>query len=245
MLSEDVFQKPDYLDDQDSEVLKVEQELQQLEQEELKRKRDNLLFRQACARVFTKNKRYSLENIFDNPSTALESRKSMPELLKLEKEPQTKHSEMFRSIHDVDLKFRKSVPNIPGYLYANSSRNDFQTIEKYEESFMPKFQHDVHRSAFEVPPRKPVLSKCGSILHATNQFSHTVEPHLHHKQQSFAASNEPPPFKSRNRNTVISAWPKTRPNIETRSYNQHWLYQVSYTKNGSTVYSYFLEILHF
>ncbi|XP_044766013.1 FK506-binding protein 5 isoform X2 [Coccinella septempunctata] len=223
--------KPDYLDDQDSEVLKVEKELQQLEQEELKRKRDNLLFRQNCSRVFAKNKRYSLENIFDSPSSALECRKSMPELqcLKVEKEHPNKPSDLFRSIHDVDLKFRKSVPNLPGYLYNHAIRNDFQTIEKYEKTSMPKFQHDVHRSAFEVPARKPILPypTGGLQHHTTNKFLQQGEQSAcHHKPQMFTPSNgELPPLKTHNRNVVGNAWPKPRHNVETRSYDQHWLYQ--------------------
>ncbi|KAJ8947131.1 hypothetical protein NQ318_002491 [Aromia moschata] len=39
----------DFLDDQDSEVLKVEHELRQLEREELERQRENLLFRESRA----------------------------------------------------------------------------------------------------------------------------------------------------------------------------------------------------
>ncbi|XP_045481940.1 uncharacterized protein LOC123686044 isoform X2 [Harmonia axyridis] len=227
--------KPDYLDDQDSEVLKVEQELQQLEQEELKRKRDNLLFRQACSRVFAKNKRYSLENIFDNTTTALECRKSMPELqcLKIEKEPPIKTNNTFRSIHDVDLKFRKSVPNIPGYLYTNYTHpaiSDFQTVETYENISQPKFQHDIHRSAFEVPVRKPILPYDPAGVpkyHNTNKFPQTGQPSsFHYKPTSFIPTNgEPPPLKARYRNTNSNAWRKARPNIETRSYDQHWLYQ--------------------
>lgn len=72
--------------DQDSEVLKVEQELRQLELEELERQRESLLFRETRAKAHLHN-RHSMENLADRmyPPYSYENqvdcRKSMPELV--------------------------------------------------------------------------------------------------------------------------------------------------------------------
>ncbi|KAF2905394.1 hypothetical protein ILUMI_00783 [Ignelater luminosus] len=167
------------LDDQDSEVLKVEHELLQLEREELERQRESIVFRESRAKIYHQNNRHSLENICDTVDMfpqypeAVNYRKSMPELPN-ELRANDYHKSVtdvpyyYKSIPDVDVQYRKSMPDIqqaylrsvPDYRKSASDvHNDMRLPVEHRKS-MPELQQDVQISAFRSPPplnRQPIM----------------------------------------------------------------------------------------
>lgn len=212
-----------YVNDQDSEVLKVEQELRQLEQEELERQRENILFRESRNRARLAN-RHSLENICDDiyPTYAnTDYRKSMPDL------------------QHMPFEFRKSISDVPSAYYENSEpvhyrksttdiQHSYQSSVPEQRGFsnnlltidhrksMPELQHDARRSAFISPPpinRQPIMPSTKPLRTIQNP-----KPRILTKPSLKALSAVP-----RNRHTDNWITPKANP--EVKSYNQHWVFQ--------------------
>lgn len=141
---------PSYLSDQDSEVLKVEHELLQLEKEQLKHQRENFLFQ-----TRTKDNRRSLENICDSYETdRLNYRKSMPEL-------QLVNKEFCKSMPNVpkadQIQYRKSMPDIQQAYFKSTAdyqktvpENNLDVPLQHRKS-LPEFKTEFQKSAFYSP----------------------------------------------------------------------------------------------
>lgn len=158
---------PNFLDEPDSEVLKVEKELAELEQQELKRKRTLELFRENCLKNVSSTLRHSLDNIYDDHSPSDDCRKSMPELQKLQ-------LEVNQSLYNLKndnrtyanssvIQHRKSLPNIPNInfnpkfqSYRSLTVPDFKALNEK----MPNFQNYAKSTCKNLPDsRTPVVSK--------------------------------------------------------------------------------------
>ncbi|KAJ8975976.1 hypothetical protein NQ317_000680 [Molorchus minor] len=245
----------DFLEDQDSEVLKVEQELRQLEREELERQRENLLFRESRAKARLQSNRHSLENICDEiypcyPDNTVDYRKSMPELQNVPLDyrksvPDIPSNYVYKkSIPDVDLPYRKSMPNIQ-HAYQKSlpehhkvdrtvsNDNDLRIPSDHRKS-MPELQHDMHNSAFKSPPavnRQPIMPgkplRTIKDMSAFNSIAPRNMPHPNIKgtrqlsKHSLQALSAVP----RTRHVPNDNWIQQKANPETKSYNQHWIFQ--------------------
>ncbi|CAH0562651.1 unnamed protein product [Brassicogethes aeneus] len=215
-------QSSDLVDDQDSEVLKVEQELRQLEREELERQRENLLFRESRAKARMQNNRHSLENICDESYPGVDYRKSMPELQQIPLEYRKSVPDVpnvYRSIPDLDVQYntRQSMPDIqhmpaPEQLLMGNRKS------------MPELQldMDVHRSAFKTPtyrqpilPGKPIEPKI--FFNPISPEHNQVKPKQLSKHNLHALSAAPRPRRNDN-------WIQPKPKSE-KSYSQHWLIQ--------------------
>lgn len=225
------FQPSSDFDDQDSEVLKVEQELRQLEQEELERQRENLLFKESRTKARLQNNRHSLENICDDSYLPIEYRKSNPELQHLPLEYRKSVPDVptvYRNIPDMDIQYRQSMPNIQHMYQASAPEltlvnNDILNNRKS----LPNLKSDIHRSAFQSPPIKPLPPLTGKPLknpiepkHLFNPIvpgDHKKQPLSKHNLHSLSAAPRP-----RHNDNWIQPKPKTEKN-----YNQHWLIQVS------------------
>ncbi|XP_030756556.1 spindle pole body component 110 [Sitophilus oryzae] len=209
-------QTPDYLDDQDSEVLKVEHELRQLEREELQRQRENLLFRESRNRARLQANRHSLENICDDiyPSYNSDYRKSMPEL-------QHVNVEYRKSISDVpsayyensdQLPYRQSMPDIQhAYQSTGFVSNNLLAIDHRKS--MPDLQQESKRSAFIAPqpmartnvpkPARPIQAPKPRILTKPSLKALSAVPRSRHTDN----------------------WITPKANPEVKSYNKHWVFQ--------------------
>ncbi|KAJ8917972.1 hypothetical protein NQ315_002668 [Exocentrus adspersus] len=243
----------DFLADQDSEVLKVEQELRQLEREELERQRDNLLFCESRAKARFQNNRHSLENICDEvyscyPENIVNYRKSMPELQNVPLEYGKSVSEvpnyMYRkSIPEADLQHRKSMPNIQ-HVYQNSSSehdridrslsmdNDLKAPLDYRQS-MPELQHDIQHSAFKSPPINKQAIMPGKPLRPVKDlsvFNSVVPSNLQHSnvkgtKQLSKHSLQALSAVPRSRYVPNDNWIQPKANPKVKTYNQHWVFQ--------------------
>ncbi|KAL1493264.1 hypothetical protein ABEB36_011349 [Hypothenemus hampei] len=201
-----------YIDDQDSEVLKVERELRQLEQEELERQRDNMLFRENRNRARLAN-RHSLDNICDDiyaNYANIDYRKSLPNL-------QDVNMEFPKSVYDKQMQYiGHSTPAI--YTYRNSYleetgfSNNLLVIDHRKS--MPELQHEAKRSAF-VPPmdRQPIKPSTKPL----RPFP-SAKPRILTKPSLKALSAIP-----RNRHT--NSWIAPIPTAERQNCNQHWVIQ--------------------
>ncbi|KAG5898853.1 hypothetical protein JTB14_014280 [Gonioctena quinquepunctata] len=241
-------QTSDFLEE-DSEVLKVEQELRQLELEELERQCDNLLFQESRAKIHLQNNRHSLENIYDkmNHDYSYESpsdcRKSMPELAR----------------QDVRKDVLLRAPLTPYYGYENIPKVDRRKAYQSSSSgnlleadlgipldhrkSMPELQHTYQKSSLE--PRRPLVEPLVPINHRQSM------PELQHDRHHSAFKTPRPsiipgrPLRSAKEWSVfdqqsnkpiprqLGAVPRTRQekwiqpkaNPEGRNYNQHWVIQ--------------------
>uniref|UniRef100_V5GIF7 LIM zinc-binding domain-containing protein n=1 Tax=Anoplophora glabripennis TaxID=217634 RepID=V5GIF7_ANOGL len=260
-LGSDQFNSPyipqpssDFLADQDSEVLKVEQELRQLEREELERQRENLLFRESRAKARLQSNRHSLENICDEiypcypPDSTVDYRKSMPELQNVPLEyrksvPDVPSYVYKKSIPDIDLQYRKSMPNIqhayqklsPDHHRIDRSMSidsDLRVPLDHRKS-MPELQHDMHHSAFKSPPpnRQPIMP--GKPLRPVKDlsvFNPIVPPSLQHPnvkgtRQLSKHSLQALSAVPRSRHVPNDNWIQPKANPEAKNYNQHWVFQ--------------------
>ncbi|XP_050314761.1 uncharacterized protein CG43427 isoform X2 [Anthonomus grandis grandis] len=186
-----------YSDEQDLEVLKVRQELFQLEQEELERQRDEILFREG--RKARLANRRSFDNICDD---------MYPTYVNTD----------FRKTLQMPLSFSKSIGDMPGAYYNEpvkfrQSTLDIQHSVPEQRSFtsnnllaidhrksMPELQHDsTVRSAFI----SPVSMDRQPIKPSTKPLRTISTPSLKTK----------PPIMS------------PKPVVAPRSYNQHWVFQ--------------------
>ncbi|CAG9759474.1 unnamed protein product [Ceutorhynchus assimilis] len=214
---------PHYLDDRDTEVLKVERELQQLEQEELKRQRDNIIFQESRNSARLAGNRHSLENICDDiyPIYAnTDYRKSLPDLQHL------------------PLDYRRSIGDVPSGYYKNTDQirygqstpniqHAFQTSMPEQRNFfssnnlvgishrkpIPELQHDARRSAFISPlpnDRRLIKPSVKPIRSISN-----LKPMVFTKPSLKALSAIP-------RNRHSDNWITPKPSIEA---NQKWVYQ--------------------
>ncbi|RZC35934.1 LIM and calponin -likey domains-containing protein 1 [Asbolus verrucosus] len=156
-----------YLDDQDSEVLKVEHELRQLEREELKRQHENMLFQESRAKARLQNNRHSSENIFDEMYSPYQDgvnyRKSMPELQHIPLEYRKSLTDVpnaynvYRSV-ELDVQYRKSMPDIQHAYHKSIPEYHKPTADNSLDH--RKSMPDIERSAFKSPPpvkRQPIL----------------------------------------------------------------------------------------
>ncbi|KAH0816731.1 hypothetical protein MTP99_019512 [Tenebrio molitor] len=248
-----------YLDAEDSEVLKVEHELRQLEREELKRQQENMLFRESRAKARLQNNRHSSENLFDDVYSPYQDgvnyRKSMPEL------------------QHVPLEYRKSLPDVPNAynvyrpvpeseVQYRKSMSDIQhayhkSVPEYHKSAENSLDHrksmpDIQRSAFKSPPpvkKQPILP--GKPIRPMSKEQRDrylmMNPAVN---DALPYSNGKPRQLSRhslqalsavpkNRHLPVDTWIQPRPNVEKNT-KQHWLIQeaelrrISEQKNGPT-----------
>nr|XP_023029236.1 uncharacterized protein LOC111517344 isoform X2 [Leptinotarsa decemlineata] len=242
-------QTSDFLKE-DSEVLKVEQELRQLELGELERQCDNMLFRESRAKAHLQNNRHSLENIYDkighghNYDSSKDCRKSMPELAR----------------NDMRKDLPILGPLIPFYEYENlppvDYKRSFQSSDNLVDSdigiplahrkSMPELQHVYQNYALE--PRRPLVETDMRV-----PIDHRKSmPELQH-DVNYSAFKTPRPsiipgrpirpiqnwtgFEPQGSQPVsrqLGAVPRPRQdkwiqqpkiNSEGRNYNQHWVIQ--------------------
>ncbi|XP_060515801.1 uncharacterized protein LOC132695522 isoform X2 [Cylas formicarius] len=210
---------PDFLEDHDSEVLKVEQELRQLEREELERQRENRLFQESRNRARLQNNRHSLENICDDYHTYVNTdyRKSMPELQHLPLEFRKSIGDVTSAYYErsEEIHYRKSMPDIQHAYHASADRrtlitNNLPAIDHRKS--MPELQHDARRSAFISPPpvnRQPIMPK---------PLRTQPKPRILTKPSLKALSAVPRPRHNDN-------WIQPKANPEVKNYNQHWVFQ--------------------
>ncbi|KAF7268509.1 hypothetical protein GWI33_018387 [Rhynchophorus ferrugineus] len=204
-----------YLEDQDSEVLKVEHELRQLEREELERQRENMLFRESRARL--QSNRHSLENICDdiyNPYTKSDYRKSMPELQKIPVEFRKSISDVPSAYYEntEQYQYRQSMPDIQhAYQSTGFASNNLLAIDHRKS--MPELQHETIRSAFisPTPMSRSNVAKQSRTIQAP-------KPRILTKPNIKALSAVP-------RNRHSDNWITPKANPETKNYNQHWVFQ--------------------
>ncbi|XP_071054643.1 LIM domain only protein 7 isoform X2 [Onthophagus taurus] len=200
------------LDDEDSEVLRVEAELKQLELEEFERQRENMLFREKL-----RQNRHSLENICDAriyPQTyndKVNYRKSMPEL-QVASEYRKPHPEVPNYHHpspEIDYQYRKSMPDIQHAYnrsvsdYCNNGRMNIE----YRKKLGNKEQHETERFVNKLNP-----IEMDNVQHGNKQVRPLTRHSLH------VLSAVPKPRHNDN-------WITPKANPEVKSYNQHWLYQ--------------------
>lgn len=150
-----------YNSDQDSEVLKVEHELLQLEKEQLKHQRNNFLLRT----------QRSLDNICDTYDTDINYRKSMPELQFVTNKEFSKTIPILDQHHQ----YRKSMPDIQQAYYKNTTayqktvpENNIDVVSLQHRKSLPELKSDFQRSAFYSPqmrywqpimPEKPLRAQ--------------------------------------------------------------------------------------
>ncbi|XP_066248867.1 LIM domain only protein 7 [Euwallacea similis] len=203
-----------YIDDQDSEVLKVERELRQLEQEELERQKESIVFRKNRTRNRLAN-RHSLENICDDSYANyanISYRKSLPDL------------------QQMPVEFRQSMGDVPS-AYSERSQYSYQTsnpsINSSEHNFasnnllticnrksMPELQHVSKNSAFMAPvpiDRRPIKPCTKPLRPTPNVKTRVLTPSLK------TLSAVP---RSRHSDSWIT--PKT---TDGKNYSQHWVIQ--------------------
>ncbi|CAG9816869.1 unnamed protein product [Phaedon cochleariae] len=232
-LGSEQFTKPFFLEhtpqflEEDSEVLRVEQELRQLEIEELERKRDNVLFHESRAKAQFLPNRHSLENIYDkmyrcyNYEGAVDCRKSMPELVQKVQNPQMLNC-LYENVPSVrrrgesarlgiPFEHRKSMPDLQhvfqqapsGYRQPLVTRSAHVPLDHRKS--MPELQHDRAHSAFKAPTRPTAPSVWP-----------TVEG-LHPQKAARQLGAVPRPKPE------MRLMPKG--SAEGRNYNQHWVIQ--------------------
>lgn len=152
-----------------------------------------------------------------------------------------------KSIPDVDLQYRKSMPNIQ-HAYQKLSPehhridrslsidSDLRVPLDHRKS-MPELQHDMHHSAFKSPPinRQPIMP--GKPLRPVKDlsvFNPIVPSNLQHpnvkgtrqlSKHSLQALSAVP----RSRHVPNDNWIQPKANPEAKNYNQHWVFQVSYS----------------
>ncbi|XP_063928121.1 uncharacterized protein Smash isoform X3 [Zophobas morio] len=231
-----------YLDDQDSEVLKVEHELRQLEREELKRQHENMLFQESRAKARLQNNRHSSENIFDDMYSPYHDgvgyRKSMPELQHVPLEyrkslPDVPNAySVYRPVPELDVQYRKSMPDI---------QHGYKSVPEYHKS-VPENDHrksmpDIQRSAFKSPPtvkKQPIMP--GKPIRPMSKEQRDrylmMNPAL---TDGVPITNGKPRQLSRhslqalsavpkNRHLPVDNWIQPRQNVEKNT-KQHWLIQ--------------------
>ncbi|KAK5639178.1 hypothetical protein RI129_011670 [Pyrocoelia pectoralis] len=241
--------------DQDSEVLKVEHELLQLEREELERRRDNTAFRENHSQKYLQNSRHSYENICDStnmfsPYDNVNYRKSLPDLQHEDYHNSVPNEELyFKTALDIQLQSHKSMPDIQ-QLYQKSTceqkksssgtHNDKHLLINHRKS-MPELQYDKLIPIFQpshLINRQPIIA--GKPLKLPNKeqrdkgrYNMIVGSDSNHFQHI-----KPGRPITRPGIHALSAAPKSRPlsndnwiqpkcNLENKnkSYDQHWLYQ--------------------
>lgn len=227
--------------DQDSEVLKVEQELRQLEREELKRQRENILFQESRAKARLQNNRHSSENIFDDMYSSsyqdgINYRKSMPELqhipLDYRKSMPDVPNAYYRPVPELDLQYRKSMPNIQ-HAYHKSVPEYHKPVDMDHRKSMP----DIQRSAFKSPPplkKQPIMP--GKPIRPMTKEQRDRYLMMNPIPDSVPVANGKPRQLSRhslqalsavpkNRHLPVDNWIQPRHNVEKNT-KQHWLVQV-------------------
>lgn len=177
-------------------MLKVEQELLQLEREEQERQEENMMYRDNRKKLYRQTNRHSLENICDvsdvchyNYHSKMGYRKSMPELqqnLNYANGYEMHPYEIPRSTNsfvDVNKQYRKSMPDIQqAYLQSVPEclksvpdvYNKLSQPSEYRKS-MPELQRDLQVSAFTTPVhvnRQPILP--GKPIMAPKDDKHSM-----------------------------------------------------------------------
>ncbi|KAH1029594.1 hypothetical protein HUJ05_002805 [Dendroctonus ponderosae] len=213
---------PHYIDDQDSEVLKVERELQQLEQEELERQRENIIFRESRNRARLAN-RHSLENICDDiypHYSKSEYRKSLPDLsTEFQQSAGNASSSYYENIEpikcmqstpDIQHAYQSSAPEQRGFVRNNRLAMDHRKS-------MPELKHDSRGLGFTSPPtfdRQPIKPSTKPLRTIPNPKPRILaKPNL--KQLSAIPKNRHPENWAGSKATPPGA----------KSYSQHWVIQ--------------------
>lgn len=216
--------------DQDSEVLKVEHELLQLEKEQQEHMRDSLLFQESRSKLGIHNNRHSLENICDNLNApyndGLIYRKSMPELQHIPPEYRKSMPDVpnyKKKDQPINLQYRKSVPDIQQAYYKSTSEYQKSLPDNnigmlVSRKSMPELKTEYQKSAFYPPMvnRQPIMP--GKPLRPKDpEFMQHQKPIRQLTRQSGHVGVPKVPS---------DGWIQPRQNPEAKSYNQHWLYQV-------------------
>ncbi|EFA11200.1 LIM and calponin homology domains-containing protein 1 isoform X1 [Tribolium castaneum] len=226
-----------YLDDQDSEVLKVEHELRQLEREELKRQHENMLFQESRAKARLNN-RHSSENIFDDMyyQDGVNYRKSMPELQHVPLEyrkslPDVPNAySVYRPVPELDVQYRKSMPDIQ-HAYHKS-------VPEYHKSVSENLDHrksmpDIQRSAFKSPPPvkkqpimpgKPIRPMSKEQRDRYLMMNPTMTDSGGKPRQLSRHSLQALSAVPKNRHLPVDNWIQPRQNVDKNA-KQHWLIQ--------------------
>ncbi|KAF5300388.1 hypothetical protein FQR65_LT01009 [Abscondita terminalis] len=247
-------QKINYSDEQDSEVLKVEHELLQLEKEELERRRENIVFRENRTKSYLQNNRHSYENICDSTNIFTQYpenvnyRKSMPNLQNEEKLP-ADISYYCNSLLDAHLQSHKSMPDIQ-QMYkksisehkktASEGQADRHVLMNHGKS-MPDLQQEKSVISFQLQHnRQPIIA--GKPLKLPSKEQRDKGRFMMMNSASFDSSYfqhiKPGRPLTRPGLEGLSAIPKSRPlsndnwihpksslDSKPKSYDQHWLFQ--------------------
>ncbi|KAK9723236.1 LIM domain [Popillia japonica] len=236
------------LDTSDTEMMRVEQELLQLEREEMERKRDNLLFGN-CAKI--RQNRHSLENICDvsgysGYNDSVGYRKSMPELqhIPIEYRKSLPDVPNYKPAPEIDFQYRKSMPDIQ-HAYTRSMTDYCNNIGQPDvrsrlidhRKSMPELQQEMQRTGFRSPPpivrQQPIIPAKPLRVLTTEQQD---KDRLNSEPELMQTTNKHVRPLTRHSLHVLSAVPRPRhlpndnwiqqkPNAEPKNYNQHWLYQ--------------------
>ncbi|CAG9828592.1 unnamed protein product [Diabrotica balteata] len=236
-------QHSDFLD-QDSEVLKVEQELRQLELEELERQRENMLFRESRAKAHLHN-RHSLENLADKMypcylyENHIDCRKSMPELaiqnasLDYGRAPPTNHSCAYENIRDLEMRgYVQPKVLVDGNLgIPVDNRKSMPDLQQVYKKSSPEHQRPLVKQSTRIPleHRKsmPELQLDMNSLTFKTPKPSAIPPKplrakdwaIYDQQSSQPVSKQLGVLHRRDK------WHHSKSNSEGRNYNQHWLIQ--------------------
>ncbi|XP_028139118.1 uncharacterized protein LOC114333446 [Diabrotica virgifera virgifera] len=236
-------QHSDFLD-QDSEVLKVEQELRQLELEELERQRENMLFRESRAKAHLHN-RHSLENLADKMypcylyENHMDCRKSMPELaiqnasLDYGRSLPTNQSCAYENIRDLEMRgYVQPGALVDGNLgIPVDSRKSMPDLQQVYKKSSPEHQRPLVKQSTRIPleHRKsmPELQLDMNPLAFKTPKASAIPPKplrakewaIYDQQSSQPVSKQLGVLHRRDK------WHHSKSNSEGRNYNQHWLIQ--------------------
>ncbi|KAJ8947132.1 hypothetical protein NQ318_002492 [Aromia moschata] len=149
-----------------------------------------------------------------------------------------------KSIPDVELPYRKSMPNIQhAYQKSPSEHHRMDRSLSIDSDIcvpldhrksMPELQHDMHNSAFKSPPpmnRQPIVP--GKPLRPGKDvpvFNPIVAHNVQHPNVKGRGSCRSIVCKlwsavPRSRHISNDNWIQPKANPETKSYNQHWIFQ--------------------
>lgn len=195
--------------------------MQQLEQEELERQRENIIFRESRNRARLAN-RHSLENICDDiyPNySKSEYRKSLPDLSSEFQQSADENANCSSSYYENigPLKCMQSTPNIQhAYQSSAPEQRGFVSNSRLameHRKSMPELKHDSRGLTFASPPfdRQPIKPSTKPLRTIPNP-----------KPRILAKPN----LKQLNRHPENWAGLKATP-PGGKSYSQHWVIQVN------------------
>ncbi|KAF5283583.1 hypothetical protein FQA39_LY17285 [Lamprigera yunnana] len=238
------------IEDRDSEVLKVEHELLQLEREELKRRHENTAFRENRTKIYLQSNRHSFDNICNMTNLNSEYpektnyRKSMPDLKNTDK-ASSDISYYFNSVLDVNLQSHKSMPDIqqlfvklvPEYKKSSSDIQAERLMLIAHRKSMPELQQEIEMVS--VQSHQPISTQTvisGNSLKLSNKeqrnnrllmdnSSDFDAMYFQHIQSGRPLSRSGLQARLRPLSSDNRIQPKCNLESKNKHYDQHWLYQ--------------------